>query len=370
MTSETDSRHIAVFVSNLNIGGAERVAVTLANEFSRRGAKVDLIVMNSDGPMAVKVAPDVKIIDFRKKRGRFSLVGLVSYIRNSRPDVVVSLLTVPNLLLGLTRLFFLNSRPRLVGSEHSYVTDIGYRGDRTLISSVLYSFSARLGYRLLDAVIVPSNGIAERLRTQRLVASKKVHVIPNPIDLRWVEASEVTESRSSSCIELLAVGRLEVEKDYPTMIRSVHLLSKSVNVILNILGEGNSRSNLQILINELGLTDRIFLIGQVSELSHWYQRADILLLSSIYEGFGNVLVEALAHGVPVVSTDCQAGPREIISNNSYGKLVPVGDHVAMAEAIKDVLKQTHDKKILKSRAEDFESSKVCNRYLEVLKLNF
>ncbi len=366
MTIEKRQDHLAIFISNLNIGGAERVAVTMANEFANKGTEVDLVVMNSIGPMAKSVSSKVKIVDLGTRRGRTSFFSLITYIKNSRPEAVLSLLIVPNALLGLSRLFLGPRRPRLIGSEHSYTTDVTIRGNRKTIPLFAYVLAARVGYRLLDGVVVPSQGIVFRLTQQRLVTRKKIVVIPNPIDLSEITLKPDSKSQTEASIKLIAVGRLDEIKDYPTMIRAVGLLRNTYKVSLDIIGDGNIKESLTNLINELNLAEHITLVGEVLELSHWYREADVLVLSSLSEGFGNVIVEALAHGTPVVSTDCPSGPSDIITENTYGRLVPVGDFVALADAIIQVRLQAIDKKILRARAEDFECSKICDAYKKVL----
>jgi glycosyltransferase involved in cell wall biosynthesis len=191
-------------------------------------------------------------------------------------------------------------------------------------------------------------------------------VIPNPIDLSEITLKPDSKSQTEASIKLIAVGRLDEIKDYPTMIRAVGLLRNTYKVSLDIIGDGNIKESLINLINELNLAEHITLVGEVLELSHWYREADVLVLSSLSEGFGNVIVEALAHGTPVVSTDCPSGPSDIITENTYGRLVPVGDFVALADAIIQVRLQAIDKKILRARAEDFECSKICDAYKKVL----
>lgn len=357
---------IGIFISTLEVGGAERVAVTLANEMVYRGIKIDLIMMNPNGKMRNYVDPRVNIVDLKAKRGRYCYFSLVSYISTNKPVAILSLLTVPNVLLGLTKLQPLRNRPKLIGSEHSYDSDIHRKNKRNMLSYLLYSILARVGYRLLDTTVAVSAGVERRLIDKNLVSPTKTTVIPNPIDLRNISSPSQTEPRSRSLIQLLAVGRLDALKDHATMIRAVNLVREKFDVELNILGEGDERENLESLISQLNLEHNVNLIGNVSETSNWYRGADVLVLSSVREGFGNVIVEALAHGVPVVSTDCLSGPSEILTSSKYGLLVPVGDYIRLAEAIIQVAGQNFDANVLHHRAKDFDSRIICQRYLDVL----
>jgi glycosyltransferase involved in cell wall biosynthesis len=133
-----------------------------------------------------------------------------------------------------------------------------------------------------------------------------------------------------------------------------------------ILGEGSCRSAIEQQARDLGIENRLFLHGFVSDPRAYYEHADLHLLSSIAEGFGNVIVEALAAGTPVVSTDCPSGPREILCDGQFGKLVPVGDVDAMAQAIVAALTESHDHDALKARAQDFSIVKTTDQYEALL----
>ncbi len=360
------NHHIGIFVSSLNMGGAEKVAITMANNFASRGHRIDLIVMNSEGAMSSQVSLKVRIIDLGTNRGRSSFFALVSYIREHKPEAILSLMTVPNSLLGLTRIFLRSKTPRLVGSEHSYITDTNQRGGRRRLVYIGYVVASRIGYRLLDKNIALTLGISGRMKKQRLVKPSKIVVLPNPIDLTGIDFREKPVVKSNDMIQLLAVGRLDDLKDYPTMIRAVNLLQKTQKVSLAILGDGDKRSELQALIDELDLSEIITMHGFVADPAHWYVKSDLLVLSSKIEGFPNVIVEALAHGLPVVSTDCLTGPRDILDNECFGSLVAVGDYSALAEAIMQVHGRDFDHRVLRARAEEFGSIKICEKYLQLL----
>ncbi len=360
------SHHIGIFVSTLNIGGAEKVAITIANDFASRGNQIDLIVMNSDGALSSLVSPKVQIVALGTNRGRSSFFALVAYIREQKPEAILSLMTVPNSLLGLTKIVLRSKSPRLVGSEHSYITDTNQRSSRSIAGYIMYLIVSRIGYRMLDMNVALTSGISTRMRRQHLVKQSKIVVLPNPIDLTGVDFRELPLMKSKDTIQLLAVGRLDDLKDYPTMIRAVELLRKKHKVSLAILGSGDKRHELQVLIDELDLSENITMHGFVMDTASWYRRSDLLVLSSKIEGFPNVIVEALAHGLPVVSTDCLTGPRDILGDNRYGILVPVDDSEALAAGILQAHIQDFDSNQLRARAADFESRKICDQYLEVL----
>jgi glycosyltransferase involved in cell wall biosynthesis len=161
------------------------------------------------------------------------------------------------------------------------------------------------------------------------------------------------------------VGRLNEQKDFPTLIRAFKIVyEKSKNARLIILGEGSEREHLMHLIKELGLVDIVSLPGFLQNPFSYMHRSQVFVLPSIHEGFGNVLVEAMACGCPVVSTDCPSGPREILNNGEYGHLVPVGDAAAMAAAILDVL-DGHGKAVPAAWLEQFSPEIIARQYIEI-----
>jgi glycosyltransferase involved in cell wall biosynthesis len=219
---------------------------------------------------------------------------------------------------------------------------------------------------MLHTTVAVSEGVKERMLDRDLVKEKKLKVIPNPINVRNITPPTGESPPLGSCIQLLAIGRLDQLKDYGTMMRAIKLVKEELDVELNVLGEGLERENLDSLIKQLELENDVTLVGNVMNTSAWFQEADVFVLSSIREGFGNVIVEALAHGIPVVSTDCPSGPREILTKSEYGALVPVGDYQQLAEAIISTARKETDRELLRTRAEDFDSRLICSRYLSVL----
>lgn len=165
---------------------------------------------------------------------------------------------------------------------------------------------------------------------------------------------------------VLAVGSFKAQKNFPLLLEAFSRLRQHIDVRLLILGEGSLRPTLEAQVQALGLDDVVDLPGFVPETASYYARADLFVLSSDSEGFGNVIVEALEQGVPVVSTDCPGGPREILEGGRYGRLVPVGDAQALAGAMLDTLQSTHDSAALKLRAQDFSIDKIADQYLDLL----
>lgn len=169
----------------------------------------------------------------------------------------------------------------------------------------------------------------------------------------------------------MGVGRLVKQKDFSTLVRAFALVQQRCPVRLMILGDVDKREpsikpQLEALVRELGLENEVALPGFVENPYNYMAKADVFVLSSIYEGFGNVVAEALATGTSVVSTNCESGPAEILENGKYGRLVPVGDAEALANGILATLSNPTDSEILQQRSQAFSVDRVVDQYLEVL----
>lgn len=221
----------------------------------------------------------------------------------------------------------------------------------------------------IDGVIAVSGGVAQNLKSMFSKNKHKVHTIynavieNNPNEIYFETYDEYWEKNIPT---ILAVGRLEKEKSYETLINAFAILVEKIDCRLIILGEGQERRGLQQLIDELSLSDKICLKGFVDNPHEYMRRSSVFVLSSVSEGLGNVLIEALGAGIPVVSTDCNYGPAEILENGKYGKLVPVKNPEMLAAEIEETLKNPPDREMLKQRSLDFTAEKSAERYLNII----
>jgi glycosyltransferase involved in cell wall biosynthesis len=365
MTGEPEHRkHVAFFVPSLRGGGAEKVTVTLANAFARKGLKVDLLLAQAEGPYLKDALPDVRVVDFKVTRVLKSIPKLVRYLSTEKPDCLLSALNHANLAAIIARLFASFSC-RLVVAEHttpSRSRDANMRG--RLVKSLI-----GFVYRLADGVVAVSQGVKDDL-CRLGVPSSKVAVVYNPI----VSAELYDKARQdcphpwldSDLLVVLAVGRLEPAKDFATLIRAFSLL-RGTNARLIILGEGSLRSELSALVGSLGLSESVDMPGFTDNPYAYMSRAAVFAMSSRWEGLPTVLIEALACGAPVVCTDCPSGPSEILEGGKWGALVPCGDLEALASA----LEQKLSRKALKSenaveRVAEFSEAASVEKYLDLL----
>ncbi|RFA30085.1 hypothetical protein CAI21_07740 [Alkalilimnicola ehrlichii] len=225
-----------------------------------------------------------------------------------------------------------------------------------------------------DGIIAISQGLADEFRSLTGADSAHVHVIHNPVVndvLRAkLEASVshpwLTANRQVPVV--LTVARLEPQKDLKTLLRAIAVLNERCPCRLLVIGEGKEAAALASLAADLGVADQVDWLGFQINPYAYMKQADLFVLSSRSEGFGNVLVEALAAGVPVVSTRCPHGPLEILADGRYGALVPVGDWRALAAAMATTLAKPPSVEILRQRAEVFTMERCGARYMQVLGL--
>jgi len=329
---------------------------------------VEFILLSRSGELIELLRPEITVTDLAAERIRDAITKLASYLGKTRPDVILcamwpltSAVVVSWLLSGRRSSLFLSDHEHL---SHSYL------GQNRVRPGYLKNL-IRFTYPLASGVITVSQGVKDDLCRRGNLSEKRVKVIYNPAatGISPVRESSDTSDRlwgKGFTFHLLAVGRLSVQKDFRTLIKAFSLLPKSLNAKLVILGEGSSRNELEELVTQLGLTERVALPGFVVDPYPFFRSADLFVLSSEWEGFGNVIVEALECALPVVSTDCPSGPSEILEDGRYGRLVPVGDAAALASAMALSLSASHDRELLMNRAKDFSVQKISDEYLAYL----
>ncbi|MBT9173925.1 MAG: N-acetylgalactosamine-N,N'-diacetylbacillosaminyl-diphospho-undecaprenol 4-alpha-N-acetylgalactosaminyltransferase [Syntrophomonadaceae bacterium] len=365
---KVSSIKIALFLPSLHVGGAERVLLNLARGFAERGLAVDLVVAKAEGPYLSQVPKEVRIVDLRASRILTSLPALALYLRRERPEVMLSAIDHANIVALWARK--LSAAPsRIVVSVHSTLTratdnEPHVRG--RLVPRLVAWF-----YPWADAVVAVSRGVAEDLAASTGLSAERIKVIHNPVVTPELlkKAKEPLEHpwfASGQPPVILAVGRLTAAKDYPALIKAFKLVRADRPARLMILGEGEGRTGLEALVRELGLEKDVLLLGHVDNPYNYMALAAVFALSSAWEGFGNVLAEAMAVGTPVVSTDCPSGPAEILEGGKWGRLVPAGNPEMLAGAIVASIMDRPDSAGLESRAKDFGLEKISGEYLKVL----
>lgn len=363
------SPDIALFLRGLYEGGAERVMLNLARGFTKRGLKVDLVLARAKGVYMPQVPSGIRVINLQAEWMPSSLPKLMGYLQNERPKNLLAALHYPcEIALWAKRLSGVSTR--IIVSEHNTLSQEAKRIPQTSVR--LSPIAARLFYPWADGIVAVSQGVAQDLANVTGISRERIEVIYNPIiDAElFAQAKEPVEHpwfQQSEIPVILGVGRLYPQKDYPTLIRAFAKVLKVRPARLVILGCGPVQARLEALIRELGLEADVALLGFVQNPYAYMARAAMLVLSSGWEGFGNVLVEAMAVGTTVVSTNCESGPAEILADGKYGLLTPVGDEIAIANAILSVL-AGNTKKVESSWLEQFSLEHCVEKYLKVLNI--
>ncbi|WP_285275081.1 glycosyltransferase [Halopseudomonas bauzanensis] len=358
--------HFALFIPTMGGGGAERVIMLLANGLAARGYKVDLLLIKAEGPYLTSVSPNVRIIDLKSKRVSTSLIALVRYLRREKPNTLLSALRTCNIVSVLAKkMSFLPLI--LIISEHSNFQLA--QGAGTKWRAFLLHRLMRWTYAKANHIVAVSTGVARELEHGLGLDSGCVSAIYNPVVTPALKklASESTSHAwftDEAVPIIISVGRLVGEKDYPTLIQAFALVRKKRNSRLLILGEGVLRTRLEKLVIELGLEDCVAMPGFVSNPLPYMKSSAVFVISSALEAFGNVLVEAMACGTPVVAT-AASGPAEILENGKWGRLVAIGDIEKLADAIIESLDGV-DFIDATERAALFTVDTAIDRYLSVM----
>ena len=362
--------HIAILLPDLHGGGAERLHIMLANHWHAQGIKVDFALMRRSGNLLGLLTDGIGIVELGADRIRGSILPLARYLRKARPDIVIAAMWPLTSAAVLS--WRLSGKPgHLYLSDHTQLS-ISCVQELNMPPWFLAALM-RLTYHTASGLIAVSEGVKQDMRRLGGFTDLQVRVIYNPAATGISTQSESKNDKEKMCgagfdHHILSVGTLKKSKDHATLIRAFALLPASLNAKLTILGEGPLRAELEALVQQLGLQGRVAMPGFVVDTYPWYLTADLFVLSSRWEGFGNVIVEALECGLPVVSTDCPSGPAEILQNGRIGKLVPIQDPGALAASLATALNEVVDREILMRRARDFSLSTIAEQYLNYFTL--
>lgn len=346
---------VTIFLSDLGGGGAERVMVNLANSFAQQGKSVDLILVYKVEQYLSLLHPSVRVINLDYSKLLKSLPFLISYLKKERPKILLSAIEDTNIIaICATKLAGVNTK--VVVTVHNHLSSEVRHA--TNLKRRFVPYILRFFYPHASSVVAVSKGVAVDLVKWTGLSLDKIQAIYNPVippDLRTLlhEIPNHPWLNQKQLPVILGVGRLDPQKDFPTLIHAFAQVRRQYPAKLIILGEGSQRNELEQLINQLNLSSDVHIHGFVKNPYAYMSKSSLCVLSSAWEGFGNVIVEAMAVGTPVVSTDCTSGPAEILANGKYGKLVPVGDVEKMAEAMIQTLESPLDSQTLQQRANFF-----------------
>ena len=377
-------KRIALAIPDLRGGGGERSTLGIARGLLARGYTVDLVLFEDSNAYPNETPREARLFIRKSARAQrfrdwarhtpgfgirralilgirlIDLLGnvrfITAYIKRERSDVLFASLGEAKVSALLAR-FFVSPHPVVIPIMRSVVMN------RSLPLRILYRFL----FPAADRIVAISDGVADSLVEDLGVPREKIERIYNPATRPEIEALAGENPDHSWLSEpsspvFLSVGRLDQVKDFTTLLRAFHRVSKSRPARLIILGEGPQRKQLEGFITRNGLAEKVSLPGWVPNPYAYMSRASVFVVSSKYEGLSLVLIEALACGCPVVSTDCPSGPAEILCSGEFGPLVPVGDDAALAAAMEHLLDNPPESTVLRARAQDFSAEACVEHY--------
>ncbi len=368
-SASNSSNKITLFLPSIGCGGAERVTVNLAEGIVELGFEVDLVFVTSDDPpLLTDIPAGVNLIDLEAGRVANSLPGLIRYLRQERPAALLSALEHTN-VIALVAAKLARVDTRVVVSVHTTLSRA--IKDSTLLRARIFPMLMRWSYPWANKVVAVSEAAREDLLKTVGLEPDSVQVILNPVVTPTLfEKAKMPLSHPwfapGEPPVILGVGRMVTAKNFQLLLRAFARVRKERPVRLILLGNGELFSTLKQQAQELNIADDVEMPGFAENPYAYMSRAQVFVLSSIFEGLPTVVIEALALGTPVVSTDCPSGPAEILEGGRYGTLVPVDDEEALATGILQQLQHPTEPSEMVKSWQPYELTRIAKEYLSLL----
>lgn len=363
---DSNVKKIAIILPDLRGGGAERVSIDLARAFVALGHKVEIVLMTAKGDFLDEARQHFSVVDLDVARARDSFWPIAGYLSAHSPDAVLAMMW-PLTAIAPFATKVSGYDGRVLVCEHGILSR--QYGGYGAAHMLLLRASTAIAYRLASARVGVSAGTAADMARLAWLDPSKVTPIHNAVRILPRPSAEAKEAANAlwntTGPRILAVGSFKPVKNHSLLLRAFALLGRR-DARLLLLGEGPGEQMLRALASELAIADRVIFAGFHADPSPFYNSADLFVLSSNHEGLPTVLIEALSFGLPVVSTNCPSGPAEILENGRHGRLVPVGDDEALANAMAEALDAEHDRDALRRRAADFSPERAAEQYLRLL----
>ncbi|MFQ5471138.1 MAG: glycosyltransferase [Gammaproteobacteria bacterium] len=348
-------------------GGVERMMVNLMTGFISKGFSIDLILAKAQGSFLEKIPPEVNIIKLGRSHTLTCLPGLIRYLKKNKPEA----LFVAKHRAGIVALL----AKKCTGLSTRIVLRLGTTVSAALLHKNRFRRwqwynSMQRAYPKIDTIIAVSKGVANDVSQITGIPVSQIKVIHNPVitpqlhelaaesvDHPWLQTDEIPV--------IIGMGRMTQQKDFSSLVRAFANVRKKIACRLILLG-GGDQTAIRELADELGVKEHISLPGFQKNPYAYLTKANLFVLSSRWEGSPNALTEAMAVGIPVVSTDCPSGPREIMQDGKYGPLCPVGDIDCLAAAIEATLKKSPERFFIQSAVESYTIENSTEEYLKVI----
>mgnify|MGYP001226909582 FL=1 len=359
-------KKVMFFIYRMGSGGAARTLLNILNHLDRQKFTPILVTLNFNGNYEPYLSSDIEFIKLKTKRLRAAILPLARLIRQERPDILFSTIPVYNTVAILGKLLSF-TKTKLIVREAALLGGSPRENATLRLFGCLYRFASK--------VIALSQGVKENLVKRYRVKEEKIQVVYNPIDIDNIQQlaehgempDEHREIFNNNSKIIVTAGRLVDEKDQKTLIKAFAKVQKRLDCELIILGEGEREYELKEIAKQLAVQHNVHFLGFQQNPYVYFKNADLFVLSSLREGFGHVLVESLAVGTPVVTTNCKPGAEEVLQNGEFGQITPVGDVDALADEIYASLQlgELEKKHIIQKgieRANDFAAPTIVRQY--------
>ncbi len=373
---------IHTFIAHMGLGGAERVCVNLANEWAKRGHEVHIVVLNLDNDINTKdLAGNVQVHTLGVSRLRYAALPILKYIKKYKPKFLFVFGNEMAVILNKLRKLKLHSTPLIVRVLNNVNISLA-KEDNVSPAVEAYLNRAQKEMKYYEGVVAQCEAMGNQLLEKGLVDEKQLSVIYNPVSeslLQKVEEKRCEafpietkdkDNYANLCetAEIAFIGRIDPQKNPTHLIEAFSILhEKMPNVRLRMVGSGNLDNEIKKMVADKGLTDYVIFDGIRNDMENIYSKADVVALSSDYEGMPNCLIEAIGCGIPVVSYDCPLGPSEIIVQGINGYLVPLHNIVALADRLQAAIEKKWDREEIISTCDKFRVAKAATKYEEIFK---
>jgi glycosyltransferase involved in cell wall biosynthesis len=334
---------------NLNCGGTERMYFNLCNNLNRDKFEISLCLNKAEGECLLPlISPDVKIIDLNSVWHRYPLFKIINTIKTEKPDIVMASITWFNIFLATFK-FLLPKRVKYIARE-SNILSLIIKTERWWIKLL------EKRYRKFDYFVAQSMDMKEDLICHLSISENKISVINNFVDTAFISRKlqeNVPQIFTQNKIHLLSIGRLEEQKGFDMLLNSFSRIKNRERFQLAIFGQGILKDALQKQIIDLQMESDVFLLDVTNNPYKYMEQADIFISSSRYEGFPNVVIEALTCGLPVIANNYQGGINEILRHTEFGCIIDIQNSAEFEKAIPEVLNK--DRNVIKRKAAELYS---------------
>lgn len=363
------AKRIDILIGSLRGGGAERVCVTVANYLTTRGFDVRLVVLNLTNQAYVKhLDKKIKIENFDIKHARYSIIHLFNYCKKEKPEVFLVFDHELAIILNVLRMFF--SFKYKIVARNINTLSIKRSIEKNFWHKHIVHLLTRLFYNKSDSIIAQSEGMKQDLINNYFINPKKIVIINNPVNSQIEKVAKSLEKFPDiecDSKEILFVGRMDVQKGIQYLIDAMKIcVKKDPKITLRLIGEGKLKNQIEKMCSKKEISSNVIFEGFVEDISKYYLNAKVTVLSSLYEGFPNVLIESITLGTPVVSFDCPSGPKEIIEEGVNGFLVEYLNTQDLADKILKALSYNWNKDEIRKSAKKFHPDQIIDKYIHVV----